>query len=226
MKFSVLTPALLAALAASASAVEYSSDSDSCTNLYNKIVCETKDVEADCNAVTACEWSADDSECNLKAAAKTVFEADEGKAQTAVYDCGADALATETACNADDNCVWGGQEGCVNEAITAVALLINDSAPKGTQAYFAIEGIQAEKCLSAANEAACTNVECEWNTMTIDGQTQSRCEMNMLYKATNGKTYCTTEGGDWDALATSSGHKSAGAIAVTFAALASAFALM
>ena len=227
MKFTVLTPALLAALAASASAAEYSTDAVSCTNMHSKIVCDAIFTEAECDAESVCAWvnTDDDTGCFLAAADQAVLEADEEKADAVLYDCGQFA-EDETACAADEMCVWAGDmHGCVNEGATASAAAALDSAPKGIQAQLLIEGYQAEKCFSAANEAACTDEHCEYVTVTMDGQTQSQCMMNKMYKAAYASELCGTEGGDWSALA-SSGHKSAGAIALTFATLASAFALM
>lgn len=229
MKFTIFTPAILATLATSASAAStYSTDAVSCTNLYNKLICDTKFAEADCNAVAACKWTDDqgDASCMLQPDDQTVVESDLAKASTALYDCGADSLTEESACNANANCVYGGETwGCQNEALTAYAALTVDSAPKGMLGNYIINGYEAEKCTSAATEAACTDEQCEWLTMTVGGRTMSMCQMKLVYKAAHGTAYCGTEGGDWSGLV-SSGHKSAGAIAVTFAALASAFALM
>ena len=227
MKFSVLIPALLAALATSAAAADYSTDAVSCTNLHSKIVCDAIFTEAECDAESVCAWvnTDDDTGCFLAADDQAILEADEQKVGAVLYDC--DQFAEdETACAADQMCVWAGEnDGCVNDGVEASAAAMVDSAPKGIQAQLLIEGYEAEKCLSAANEAACTDEQCEYVTATVDGQTRSKCVMNKMYKAAYASELCGTEGGDWSYLA-SSGHKSAGAIALTFATLASAFALM
>ena len=181
MKFTVLTPALLAALAVSANAdITYdTTDSTSCFYLSNMFHCEANAAEADCTAdelTYGCEWNAEDSECNLGYASELMLQTDymkpimsdeEGPSEayvTAATDCS--PKEDKASCNAVDGCAWytsddGGE--CGLDMAKTKTFMTDQGAPKGIVAFAAFNAFEGVSCGAETAQSACDAIDgCEW----------------------------------------------------------------
>ena len=187
MKFTILTPALLAALATSANAAfTYTTvtDETSCFLVSSMFYCDAHEAEAACTADAAhfCEWNADDSECSLKEFNMAPLEVDrmtpvwnsEEMAYTSEYEtaasaCHASANTDKATCNGVDGCAWdpsAGEDGsCELSAAKLKTYLTDQSAPKGVIAFGYMMKFGATVCEVETAEAACNAIDgCEWVT--------------------------------------------------------------
>ena len=203
MKFTVLTPALLAALAASANAATYQlNDATSCVILANKFSCSGKTTEATCTG--DCEWEADAEMCGIKAADDTKFQAD------------ADTLAEEfeaidTTCEAKaeaectGDCAWGsdfGDEGivgiCVPSEAKTASILASVAAPIGLEAENEVDNFGLINCRAKTTESTCEAVDgCQFMSFGD----MSVCSYS-YDKAIGELSAACGSNGDWDAAAT------------------------
>ena len=177
MKFTILTPALLAALAASANAdITYTTnDSTSCFLLSNQFYCEANAAEADCTAdaqTYGCAWNADDSECNndmspLEADIMKPIMGENGMTDaytTALADCM--PKEDKASCNAVDGCAWFSRddgEECGLDMAKAKTFMTDQGAPKGVVAFAAYSTFEAASCAAETAQSACDAIAgCEW----------------------------------------------------------------
>ena len=188
MKFTVLTPALLAALATSANAAftyVTVTDETSCTLVSNMFYCNAHTAEAACTAdeLHMCEWNSDDSECSLKDTAMQSIQSDSmetpvvniltgaytSEYATAASACHASSITDKAGCNAVDGCAWdetaGQNGGCELSAAKYKTYLTDQSAPKGVIAFGYLMKYMDTVCGAETAETACVAVDgCEWKT--------------------------------------------------------------
>ena len=211
MKFTILTPALLAALATSANAAfTYTTvtDETSCFLVSSMFYCDAHEAEAACTAdeLHFCGWNADDSECSLKSANMAPLEVDmmtpvwnsvqmayTSEYSTAASACHASANTDKATCNAVDGCAWdpnAGDDGsCQLSAAKMKTYLTDQSAPKGVIAFGYIMKHMSTVCGVETAEAACNAVDgCEWDTE------ESACGPTMEFNFETASETCGTEG--------------------------------
>ena len=172
MKFTILTPALLAALAASANAATYSlTSAEACQLAAGSFVCPGLSSETTCNADSSCEWTTQGglSYCTVKEALQTKLEADEALLIAAVtplwQTCGP---KTEAECTGD--CAWGISEdngnyaaACMPSVAKVTSTLTADAAPEALAKYFATTGVFEDiNCWPKTTEATCGS-GCSWD---------------------------------------------------------------
>ena len=173
MKFTVLTPALLAALAASANAATYSlTNAEACQLAAGLFVCPGLSSETTCNADSSCEWTTEGgaSYCNIKETLQTKLEADQTPVVAALtplfLTCGP---KTEADCTGD--CAWGIQEdddgnyeaACLPSVAKVTSTLTADGAPEGLAKYFATNTVFEDiNCWPKTTEATCGS-GCSWD---------------------------------------------------------------
>ena len=196
----IRTVALIALVgSASAAAADYKTAEVGCTNAYSAVTCDHYLTEATCNADPVCLYvsEGDDNYCGLTADEEVTWDVDTSAADTALQ------AAIET-CNALDNtaaactgdCAPGSeQDGCVPTATKVSTVLTADGANAGILGYQAAEAVSSTQCGILATEAACTAVAgCEFQTLTVGGETMSRCKTTNLVKVESIKVLCVDNG--------------------------------
>ena len=212
MKFSVLTPALLAALAASANAsftYTTTNDETSCTLVSNVFYCDAHAAEAACtaDALHMCEWS--EGSCGLLGTSMQALYTDalitplvnaqmtgySTEYTTAASACHASANTDAATCNAVDGCAWDAESmmadngACELDAAKMKTYLTDQSAPKGVIAFGYIMKHMSTVCGVETAEAACNAVDgCEWDTE------ESACGPTMEFNFETASETCGTEG--------------------------------
>ena len=180
MKFTVLTPALFAALAASANAATYSlTNAETCQLAAGQFVCHGLSSETTCNADSSCEWTTEGgvSYCNTKETLQTKLQADQNAVITALtplfQTCGS---KTEAECTGD--CAWGIQQdddgnyeaACLPSVAKVTSTLTADGAPEALAKMFATTGVFEDiNCWPKTTEATCGS-GCSWDADPGDGQ--------------------------------------------------------
>ena len=212
MKFSVLTPALLAALATSANAsftYTTTNDETSCTLVSNVFYCDAHAAEAACtaDALHMCEWS--EGSCGLLGTSMQALYTDalitpmvnaqmsgySSEYTTAASACHASANTDEATCNGVDGCAWDSdsllaQNGaCELDAAKMKTYLTDQSAPKGVIAFGYMMKFDATVCGAETAEAACNAIDgCEWDSE------ESKCDHPLEQIFEDASETCGTEG--------------------------------
>ena len=209
MKFTILTPALLAALATSANAFTYSTNTDaqSCTLVSNLFYCDAHEAEAACtaDALHMCEWA--DGSCGLKEASISALYTDalitpiynaqmtgySSEYTTAASACHASANTDKATCNGVDGCAWdpnAGDDGsCQLSAAKMKTYLTDQSAPKGVIAFGYAMKFGDTVCGVETAEAACNAIDgCEWDSE------ESKCDHPLEQIFEDASETCGTEG--------------------------------
>ena len=211
MKFTVLTPALFAALAASANAATYSlTNAETCQLAAGEFVCHGLSSETTCNADSSCEWTTEGgvSYCIVKETLQTKLEADMNQVGTALtplfMTC---EPKTEAECTGD--CAWGIQEddgnyeaACMPSVAKVTSTLTADGAPEAlakkfpTSSFF--EGIN---CWPKTTEATCGS-GCSWDADPDDGN--RNCGVSEAKIIGEVSPICGSNG-SWEAAAANAG---------------------
>ena len=231
----IRTVALIALVgSASAAAADYKTAEVGCTNAYSAVTCEHYLTEATCNADPVCLYvsEGDDNYCGLTADEEVTWDVDSSAAdtalQTAINTCNA-LDNTAAACTGD--CAPGSeQDGCVPTVTKTTTLLTADGANAGILGYQAAEATSSATCGIHATEAACTAVAgCEFQTLTVGGETMSRCKTTNLVKVESIKALCVDNGATTyataAAAATPSGADVAAPLMVVLSTLVAALAI-
>ena len=202
MKFSIIIPALFAALATSASAAFEFSDAESCNYSANLLICsyKTGTSETECTAKTECQWVAESSVCTINTADALKYANDKEAAEivlfnsTALADCTPKAKAD---CTGD--CSWATIEDddssalvemCVTSVAKANALYAEEDVPKAIAAEMEEFVWERINCYPKADESACNAVAgCEWNA-----DNTPKCESTFEKGFTAAKDVCGSDG--------------------------------
>ena len=225
MKFSVLTPALLAALAASASAYEFS-DAESCEYATNLLICSQKTDQTTCSADAKCLWSADLSVCSINAADAGKQLTDDTAADDA-FQAHADFNACTDKAEADctGDCAWASVDGGENDALMEMciptvektkSILTADGTPKAIVALKETQVFGYINCFPKEDQATCNAVAgCDW-----DADESPKCQASMQKGFDVTKAACGSDG-DWATAGAATGLTSGAADSASrFAVLA------
>ena len=224
MKFSVLTPALLAALAASASAYELT-DAESCAYETNLLICSTKTDETTCTANAKCAW-ASSSVCTINTADATKYLTDDTAADAVLQghadfqactakaeaDCTGDCALASVPAGANDALI----DMCIPTMEKAKEMLTGEGVPKAIVALKQIDVFEYLNCFSKEDESTCNAVAgCEW-----DADESPKCVVTVQKEFDIKKDTCGSDG-DWAAAGAATGLSSGAADSASrFAVLA------
>ena len=202
MKFTILTPALLAALAASANAVVTytTNDSSSCTTFSNTLLCASYTTETTCDADTAnkCSWSADDEECNTDES--DVFTDWSAVGNSVSYSVPYATCLQKAEADCSGDCAWqasmsGSSNTCGLSESKTSDIYTTESAPKGLKAMAMFYTFHLVQCGPKTDQATCDAVAgCEWDSE------ESACGATDQKRYDIGVAECGSEG-NWAAAA-------------------------
>jgi len=219
MKFNILTPAILAALATSASAAYQSTDTESCEYYPNLFICAQVTDQTTCEANAECLWT--EGICTINLADYTKDYSDDTIAQN--------ALSSHTACTSKQSesdctgdCAWANtwddqtnqaQATCIPNLAKSADLL--SDAPKGIKAKKLVDVFAYINCVGSDDQATCEAVDgCNW-----DATDSPKCDAAQTKFFDDVKAACGSDG-DWDAAAAATGISGAADSASRFAVLA------